>query len=91
MNEIKTFKINSTGEEVIGKMVYEDKSVICVEQPKTLVYQESGAGLAPFMLTADTTKPVTIMLNHVTAIATPSSDIEKSYIESTTGLFIMNK
>lgn len=77
-----------TGEEVIARMVSEDKDHLTVSKPMILVATEQGVGFAPFMFTISPETQVKIRLNNIICVVKAAKDAADLYIKQTTGLAV---
>lgn len=83
-NEIVSVKLSS-GEEVIAKLMVLHSEYAVLHKPVCLVPAEQGLSFAPFMMTtADDVFEVST--NLIVAIAKTISELEKNYIQTTTGI-----
>lgn len=80
----------SSGEEMVARLEKEDKDHIVIKKPLMLVAGDSGAGLAPFMFTVDQEAKVKLRLNTIICIVKTAKDATDTYIQSTTGLAVVN-
>ena len=74
-----------SGEEVVGRLVEETPSHVKLKKPMMVVMSGQGIGLAPYMFTTTSTD---IKFNASLIITTAKTieDINKKYLEATTGL-----
>tara|TARA_B100001287_G_scaffold57253_1_gene45505 strand:- start:173 stop:460 length:288 start_codon:yes stop_codon:yes gene_type:complete len=79
-----SIKITS-GEEVIGRLVEETPSHVKLKKPMMVVMSGQGIGLAPYMFTIKS-EDIKFNANLVVTTAKTIEDINKKYLEATTGL-----
>ncbi len=85
-----TFK-TVAGEEVVARVIkVNDEDSIKVKKPMALTLTEKGLGMVPFSLTVSMDTEMTINLRNVVFIAKTNETTAKKYIESTTGLKVVN-
>ena len=85
-----TFK-TVAGEEVVARVIQvNDEDSIKVKKPMALTLTEKGLGMVPFSLTVSMDTEMTINLRNVVFIAKTNETTAKQYIESTTGLKVVN-
>ena len=83
-----SFKLN-TGEEVVARLDAESDTHISVKKPMTLIAQQQGLGLAPFMFSVSADAKFEIRLRNVTCIAKTVDDIAKQYTAQTSGIHMV--
>lgn len=83
--DVISMKLN-TGEEVVAKLVEETTNGVVVNKPFTLIANQQGLGLAPFMFSTSPDSKYTINSKNITCINKTVEDIKNQYIESTTGI-----
>ena len=84
-----TFKTQA-GEEVVARVLEAKEDSIKIKKPMVLTMTEKGIGMVPFALTVSQDTEMLINLRNVVFIAKPSETTAKQYIESTTGLKVVN-
>lgn len=88
--DIKSFKL-ITGEEIIGKVKDGDETTVIVQKPLAVVVQPTPQGLQvammPFMA-SDPEGTITLSTDSIIVETTPTSELEKGYIERTTSVAI---
>ena len=84
-----TFKTQA-GEEVVARVTEAKADSIKIRKPMVLTMTEKGIGMVPFALTVSQDTEMLINLRNVVFIAKTSETTAKQYIESTTGLKVVN-
>ena len=84
-----TFKTQA-GEEVVARVLEAKEDSIKIKKPMVLTMTEKGIGMVPFALTVSQDTEMLINLRNVVFIAKTSETTAKQYIESTTGLKVVN-
>jgi hypothetical protein len=90
INEVYTFKLVS-GEEVIGKLVFQESDHLVISHPLSVAPNPQGMGLMPSMFTAEHDKPVELNTNTITMYGETADQIRIKYIEATTGITTASK
>jgi len=91
------FKL-STGEEIVGQIneAEADADQIVIVKPRTLMMvqgrspQEMGMTLVPFLM-GNQDGDIAVFRNHIVATSKPNADLEKGYLQNTTGLDLTSK
>jgi hypothetical protein len=76
----------SSGEELIAKLTEETADKIVLEKPLTLVAQQQGIGLAPFMFTVSPDAKLNINMKNVICMSKTIEEMAKQYTSQTTGI-----
>jgi len=76
----------SSGEELIAKLTDETADKIVLEKPLTLVAQQQGIGLAPFMFTVSPDAKLNINMKNVICMNKTIEEMAKQYTSQTTGI-----
>ena len=84
-----TFKTQA-GEEVVARVLEAKEDSIKIKKPMVLTMTEKGIGMVPFALTVSQDTEMLINHRNVVFIAKTSETTAKQYIESTTGLKVVN-
>ena len=84
-----TFKTQA-GEEVVARVLEAKEDSIKIKKPMVLTMTEKGIGMVPFALTVSQDTEMLINLRNVVFITKTSETTAKQYIESTTGLKVVN-
>lgn len=76
--------------EIVGRYKEKDDGGITLESPRTFVQTEQGMGFAPgiSMTGAPNTKEAKVYRNMIVAIVESSDEVEKAWLQATTGLVI---
>jgi hypothetical protein len=83
--DIVSFKI-VTGDEIIARFVEETADSYSLERPCTLVPSQQGLGLIQSLFAADPKISISISKSHVIMTAPVIDQLEKHYIQTTTGI-----
>lgn len=83
--DVVTLKLSS-GEELVTKLVKENKDTLTVQMPLTLVATEQGMSLAPYLFTITPDTKLDIRLNNVITVVKSAEDTAKGYTSQTSGL-----
>jgi hypothetical protein len=84
-----TFK-TVAGEEVIARLEKKEKDSMVVKKPMALTAAQGGIGMVPFTFTVSPDTSLEINLNTIVFIAKTNADMAKQYIESTSGIKVVN-
>lgn len=76
--------------EIIGRYKEKDNDGIILDSPRTFVQTDQGMGFAPgICMTGEAnTKEAKIYSNMIVAIVKSSDEVEKAWMQATTGLVI---
>ena len=80
----------SSGEEVVARLEAESSDKITVVKPLMLVVQQQGMGLAPYMFTVKHDNKFNLNMQNIICIAKTEKEMASKYIESTTGITVVN-
>ena len=80
-----SFKLTS-GEEIVARLEAEEPGVYTLKRPMTMVAQQSGLGLAPFMFSVAPEAKFIFNGDSVTCVGKTEGEIAKQYIATTTGI-----
>ena len=83
-NDTISIKITS-GEEIVGRLVEETSAHVKLRKPMMVVMAGQGIGLAPYMFTSGS-EYMSFNNNLIVTKAKTIEDINKKYLETTTGL-----
>lgn len=83
--DVVTLKLFS-GEEIIGKFVSEDMSVITLSKPLTIGMTPKGPGMAPVLMTVNPDTTLSFNKQAITTSAPCYKEISDQYIYQTTGI-----
>ena len=83
--DVVTLKLSS-GEELVAKLVKENKDSLTVQMPLTLVATEQGMSLAPYLFTITPDTKLDIRLNSVITVVKSAEDTASGYTQQTSGL-----
>ena len=89
VGDIVSIKLTS-GEEMVATLESENDTELVLRKPFMLVAGDKGAGLAPFMFTVDADAKFTVRLNTIICIVKTAKDASDTYLQSTTGLTVVN-
>lgn len=89
VGDIVSIKLTS-GEEMVATLESENDTELVLRKPFMLVAGNQGAGLAPFMFTVDADSKFTVRLNTIICIVKTAKDASDTYLQSTTGLTVVN-
>jgi DNA/RNA-binding domain of Phe-tRNA-synthetase-like protein len=78
----------ASGEEIIANLKEETGESIVIEKPLTLVAQQQGIGLAPFMFTASPEAKLTINTKNVLCVTKTIEEMAKQYLSNTSGIAV---
>ena len=84
-----SFKLTS-GEEIVGRLDAEEPGVYTLKRPMTMVAQQSGLGLAPFMFSVSPDGKFMLQSNAVSCIAKTEKEISNQYTAQTSGITMVN-
>jgi hypothetical protein len=87
---IRVFKL-STGEEIIARVVDEDRGEFIIEKPLQMAMGQRGLQFAPFMMMVDPDKNLGLKKDKVVADGPPVREIEGQYESITTGIALPTK
>ena len=93
-DEVASFKLD-TGEEIIGRITSRNphNNTIVISKPRALALMPGQAPgqmtiqLVPFMA-SDQDGDITVFDAHIVAQGKPASDLEKGYLQNTSGIEI---
>ena len=80
----------SSGEEMVARLEEETESKVVVYKPLMLVAQQQGMGLAPYMFTVKHDNKFYLNARNIICIAKTEKEMASKYIESTTGITVVN-
>jgi hypothetical protein len=83
--DVITIKLIS-GEEVIGKFISGDDSVIVLDKPLMLAMSQKGIGMAPVLMTVNPETKLKFSKQAVMVSAHSDDEIAKQYVYQTTGI-----
>lgn len=84
-----TFK-TVAGEEVVARLEKKEKDSMKVKKPMALTATQQGLGMVPFTFTVKPDSILEINLNTIVFIAKTDEAMANQYIESTTGIKVVN-
>lgn len=81
--------ITSAG-EVIGRLTSEDESSIVLENPRSMLITENGAGFAPgiSMTGEDNPKEISLNKSHIIFMTKTKEVVAKAWIQQTSGIVV---
>tara|TARA_B110000211_G_C13749357_1_gene408109 strand:+ start:328 stop:618 length:291 start_codon:yes stop_codon:yes gene_type:complete len=83
-----SFKLHS-GEEIVAKLDSEGSGEYTLRKPMTLIAQQEGLGLAPFMFSVSPDGKFMLQSSAVSCIAKTEKEISKQYISTTSGIALV--
>jgi hypothetical protein len=79
-----------SGEEIIARLISTDSHKYVVERPRSLVPRQIGnqftIGLIPWIISAEETASFEIDKDKVVATFVPMGDVEKEFLQQTSGI-----
>ena len=87
---IGVFKL-STGEEIIASVIDITSEAVTIKNPLTMAVGERGLQFAPFMIMADSSKPISVTRSLVVATTYPTTGLETQYESITSGIALPQK
>ena len=84
-NDVLSLKLSS-GEEIIGRFVKEDKESITITKPSVLMMNQQGMGMVPFMFTVSPEQDYTIFKSGILTCANTDEGIAKEYLAKSSGI-----
>jgi len=92
IGDILVIKLNS-GDEIIGKIDNLAESKVVVDKPISfkIIPDEKSAKLIPVPISAVIESKIHINLNSIVWLSKPNKDVEKIYIQITTGIMPATK
>lgn len=76
----------SSGEEIVARLDKEEKESFVLHKPMTLIAQQQGLGLAPFMFSVSPDAKFNMKVSAVSCVAKTEEEIAKQYTAQTTGI-----
>lgn len=86
--EIITIKLTS-GEEIVSKLVEETDTYLKLSKPMVIGMGPKGPGLMPYLFTVHPDKEVKLNKGTVTLIEATDKDFANQFIQSTTGIAVV--
>lgn len=83
--DIVAFKVVN-GDEIIAKIVDDATTEFVVDKPCTVIPSQQGIGLVQSLFTADQKNSISISKTHVIMHSKVIDQMEKHYIQTTTGI-----
>lgn len=83
-----SFKLNS-GEEIVARLDAEEPGTYTLKKPMTLIAQQEGLGLAPFMFSVSPDGKFMLQSSAVSCIAKTEKEISKQYVSTTSGIALV--
>lgn len=83
--DIVAFKIVN-GDEIVAKIVEDNTNTFVVDKPCTVLPSAQGIGLVQSLFTADQKNSISISKTHVIMHSPVIDQMEKHYIQTTTGI-----
>ena len=80
-----SFKLNS-GEEIVARLDAEEPGTYTLRKPMTLIAQQDGLGLAPFMFSVSPDAKFNITVSSVSCVAKTAPEIAKQYTSQTSSI-----
>lgn len=87
---VHVFKL-STGEEIIANVIEETLTTFVVKNPLQMVMGSRGPQFAPFMMMADTGKPIPLSKAFIVTNVSPVAELEGQYESITSGIALPQK
>ena len=84
-NKIVSIKL-ITGDELVAKIIDETTTDITIAKPLSVIMSDKGLAMLPYMMSVSADEQIVIKKTHIICIATPVSEVEKHYIQITTGI-----
>lgn len=84
-----TLKLIS-GEEVVGRLGEPNQDVVTLTKPMTFIMGPQGLGMVPYMFSAPQDAKIKIKESAIVAIVKTDDQINKQYIQQTTGLSLVS-
>jgi hypothetical protein len=83
--DIVAFKVVN-GDEIVAKIVDDNATEFVVDKPCTVIPSQQGIGLVQSLFTADQKNNISISKTHVIMHSKVIDQMEKHYIQTTTGI-----
>jgi hypothetical protein len=83
--DIVAFKVVN-GDEIVAKIVDDNATEFVVDKPCTVIPSQQGIGLVQSLFTADQKNSISISKTHVIMHSKVIDQMEKHYIQTTTGI-----
>jgi hypothetical protein len=87
IDETVSFKISS-GEEIIGKVVFFNDTEVVVHKPFQLAATQTGLTLLPFLMMANDNADPTFRLSSIVAIYAPAASFKTAYDSAASDLVL---
>lgn len=84
-NKITTMKL-ATGEELIAKILEDTEHTMTLAKPLSIIMSDKGLAMIPYMLSVSADDTVVLQKRHCICTAKPVSEVEKHYLQVTTGI-----
>lgn len=84
-NDVVSLRLSS-GEELVGKYISEDKDTVKLEKVIMLAMSQKGIGMAPYMMTVNPDSKINVNKNLIVVIAESDKEIASQYTLQTTGI-----
>jgi len=75
-----------SGEEVVGRIGELAQDVVILTKPMTFIMGPQGLGMVPYMFSAPQDAKIKIKESAIVAIVKTDENVNKQYIQQTTGL-----
>lgn len=75
-----------SGEEVVGRIGELTQDVVILTKPMTFIMGPQGLGMVPYMFSAPQDAKIKIKESAIVAIVKTDENVNKQYIQQTTGL-----
>ena len=84
-NQIVSIKLVS-GDEIIAKVVEDNEQEYKLNKPLAVIMSDKGLAMLPYMISVAADEPLNLRKTHAMCVAKPVSEVEKHYIQITTGI-----
>ena len=84
-NQIVTIKL-ITGDELIAKTIDDDQNTFTFAKPLSVIMSDKGLAMLPYMLSVAADDQIVVNKTHIICVAKPVPEVEKHYIQITTGI-----
>lgn len=85
VGDVATFKLVN-GDEIVAKVTEKNNDGFKIERPYVVIPNQNGLGIMPVLFSADSTKSIEVLRQHIMLMALTADAIKNHYIQTTTGI-----
>ena len=87
VGDVATFKLVN-GDEIVAKVAEKGDDKFKLEAPYVVIPNQNGIGIMPAMFSADRSKAVEVLRQHIMMMAVAEENMKTHYIKTTTGIVV---